>query len=465
MGLLIIWKQWKKWKNNTKQTPQQRKVAKRRLLKLFAIWKVMQLQSEEEEHQRRIWVRPIFTARRRLLQGSSDNLVREMEFEDHEMFYNYCRMSVDTFYTLLDIVGPRIEKECVVRDPIPSRTRLLVCLRYLASGDSMSSVAYSFRMGVNTVSKIISETCEEIWNTLHASVFPPINEDNWAAIADDFKTKWNFPNCLGAIDGKHVGIQVSRCFNNKYKNVAFTFKNENLNILFQSPPHSGSAFYNYKGNHSINLLAVCDANYCFTLVDIGAEGRQSDGGVFAHSSFGQRFEKKNMNLPQPRAVEPSGPALPFVLIADEAFPLTEYMMRPYPRSGRLNRQRKVFNYRLSRARRMIESVFGILAAKWRIYGRPIIASVSTAVNIVKATVCLHNFIIKNEEKLAHSERRYTRPMREEGEISGALQEVTNAGRSNAHSRRVSQIRDDFATYFENAGAVPWQWEKILRNDF
>jgi len=118
-------------------------------------------------------------------------------------------------------------------------------------------------------------------------------------------------------------------------------RDKNDHFLFQSPPHSGSTFYNYKGNHSINLLAVCDANYCFTLVDIGAEGRQSDSGIFTRSNFGQRFERNQMNLPQPRPIETFGPALPFVLVADEAFALTHYMMRPYPRSGRLNRQKKV----------------------------------------------------------------------------------------------------------------------------
>lgn len=248
-----------------------------------------------------------------------------------------------------------------------------------------------------------------------------------------------------------------------------TLRDENdlkNHYLFQSPPRSGSRFYNYKGNHSINLLAVCDANYCFTLLDIGAEGRQSDGGIFACSNFGKRFERNQMDLPQPRPIKASESALPYVLVGDEAFALTRYMMRPYPRSGRLNRQRKVFNYRLSRARRMIESSFGILAAKWRIYRRPIIASVSTAVKIVQATICLHNFVIQNENKLPLSQRRYTSHLiSEEEAVISALQEVNDAGRTNAHSRLASRIRDDFATYFENTGAIPWQWEKALLNNF
>ncbi|KAL0103961.1 hypothetical protein PUN28_016968 [Cardiocondyla obscurior] len=141
------------------------------------------------------------------------------------------------------------------------------------------------------------------------------------------------------------------------------------------------------------------------------------------------------------------------------------MMRPYPRSKHLNRQKKVFNYRLSRARRVIESAFGILAAKWRIYRRAIIASVSTAEKIIQATVCLHNFIILNENKLSNHYRRYTHVTTEDQIVNGALQENTRPFVLRNKDNSAYQIRNYFATYFENAGALPWQWEKVLQNDF
>lgn len=93
---------------------------------------------------------------------------------------------------------------------------------------------------------------------------PPSTEEDWHKVMQGFEEKWNFPNCLGAIDGKHIDIEV--------------------------PPNSGSLYINYKGRFSLILLATCDADYRFTTVDVGAYGRQSDAGVFAVSGLGRCLE-------------------------------------------------------------------------------------------------------------------------------------------------------------------------------
>ncbi|GFY34473.1 DDE Tnp4 domain-containing protein [Trichonephila clavipes] len=69
--------------------------------------------------------------------------------------------------------------------------------------------------------------------------------DEWLKIAQDYQDKWNMPNCIGSIDGKHCRIQ--------------------------HPPNAGPLFYNYKDFHSIVLLAVADA--CFTMIEVGAYGK------------------------------------------------------------------------------------------------------------------------------------------------------------------------------------------------
>jgi len=74
------------------------------------------------------------------------------------------------------------------------------------------------------------------------------------------------------------------------------------------------------------FFAICDANYNFIYVDIGSFGRGSDSTVFKNSSFGQKFIRKEMNLSNPTPISVEGPNLPYFLIGDEAFPLTEYML-------------------------------------------------------------------------------------------------------------------------------------------
>lgn len=83
-----------------------------------------------------------------------------------------------------------------------------VCFRYLGSGDSMISISYAFRIAHNTVSKIIKETCDAIWDCLNQDVLLKPTEQAWLNIAQDFEQRWQLPHCVGAIDGKHVVIQV-----------------------------------------------------------------------------------------------------------------------------------------------------------------------------------------------------------------------------------------------------------------
>jgi len=90
--------------------------------------------------------------------------------------------------------------------------------RYLASGDLMSSIQYHYLRGLTTISDIIKETCGAIWDCLHSLVLPAsLTIENWLSKAKDFEELWNFNHCIGAIDGKHIVIQVNYIL--KYKKI------------------------------------------------------------------------------------------------------------------------------------------------------------------------------------------------------------------------------------------------------
>lgn len=180
----------------------------KRVRKIYLVYTVLLQNQKNIRKKRKFWVRPMFTHEMRRLQGASDNLVIEMQTTDREKFFNYFRMTPELFEELLTLIGPRIEKQELCRIPISPRTRLQLTLRWLASGDSLASHSYAFRIGSNTTSKIVRETCTALWEVLKDRVFVQPITENWQKIADDFERICQFPNCIGSIDGKHVIIQV-----------------------------------------------------------------------------------------------------------------------------------------------------------------------------------------------------------------------------------------------------------------
>ncbi|CAM4723228.1 unnamed protein product [Leuciscus chuanchicus] len=131
----------------------------------------------------------------------------------------------------------------------------------------------------------------------------------------------------------------------------------------------------------------------------------SDGGILANSAFGQALLAGTLHLPPDHPLpgaEDRGPQ-PHVFVADEAFPLRRNLMRPFP--GRtLPPERRVFNYRLSRARLVVENAFGILSSQWRMYRRLIEVHPEVAEKCVKATCVLHNFMRYSEGREAPAVR-------------------------------------------------------------
>lgn len=107
-------------------------------------------------------------------------------------------------------------------------------------------------------------------------------------------------------------------------------------------------------------MGICDANCKFIYFNVGATGRCSDGGIFNASSFAQALKSNHLKMPPPRPLPGRQLPLGYVVVADDAFTLNEYVMKPYSHAD-LSANERIFNHRLSRARRTIENAFGPMA--------------------------------------------------------------------------------------------------------
>ena len=98
------------------------------------------------------------------------------------------------------MVRGRLDHHPILSKVTMCNSNIIISLRYLASGMSQKNVASYFCVGTTTVSSIIQEVCQAIWDVLGPVFLPKPTPNDWQRIADEFGDKWNFPCCLGMID-------------------------------------------------------------------------------------------------------------------------------------------------------------------------------------------------------------------------------------------------------------------------
>ena len=125
----------------------------------------------------------------------------------------------------------------------------------------------------------------------------PTTLEGWLSTAEEFEKRWNLPHCVGAIDGKHVRIWC--------------------------PANGVSANYNYKQFHSLILLAVVDANYAFTYIDIGGKGASGDAQIWNDTLLKREIQEGNLKLSPPKPLPGDDQPFGYFFVGDDAFGLQE----------------------------------------------------------------------------------------------------------------------------------------------
>ena len=273
------------------------------------------------------------------------------------------RMNRETFDYLCTQLRPWIQRKSTrLREPISVEHRLAITLWCLSTCAEYRTIGHLFGVARCTVCVIVHDTCAAIVTVLLDQYIKFPNGEDLEKTVKGFEEKWNMVQCAGAIDGSHIPVRP--------------------------PALNHTDFYNRKGWYSMILQAVVDHEYLFRDINVGWPGSVHDARVFVNSSLYQKAQDKEILNSCSRVIL-GKTVFPF-LVGDSAYPLSSWLMKPFPYATTLTDNQKKFNYRLSRARIVSENAFGRLKARWRRLMKQNDMEAHHVPNVVVACCILHN---------------------------------------------------------------------------
>ena len=261
----------------------------------------------------------------------------------------------------------------------------------------------------------------------------PTTPDEWKELEREFRIRWNVPHALGALDGNHVALK--------------------------RPKNTAILYHNYKGFFSTVMLALVDGQYKFRWVDAGSAGSCSDAQILNAGQLKSKIEDGRIGFPDPAPITQGGRDVPYFILADDAFALKSWLVKPYGRKM-LTREERIVNYRISRGKRIVENAFGILVSRFRVMLITIELPTETVRKVVFTCVVLHK-ILRSQYQGQHGgqePRDY-----DDDHVPGDCQLIGGAAGGvpdRNHARKPKRQRDYLKDYFNNEGAVAWQDGRI-----
>lgn len=177
-----------------------------------------------------------------------------------KQFKDNFRIQRSTFKELVDQIGIFLKKEdTVLRIAIPVDKRVACALYSLGTTSELRTIGHLFGIGKCTVANILHEFCSIIVEIfLNRLIKFPTKHQEIQETIDSFFIKYDYPMCLGSVDGTHIAVEP--------------------------PLGEDTDYFNYKKHHSIILLASIDSSSKFTYINVGAPGRCNDSFVYSRSS-------------------------------------------------------------------------------------------------------------------------------------------------------------------------------------
>lgn len=260
-----------------------------------------------------------------------------------------------------------------------------------------------------------------------------------------FQNKCNFPNCVGAVTGKHVAMKAppnSEGQFNNYKVRKYIIANRiHKNILF-----------NLKGFASIVLLAICDSSYRFTYIDVGTYGREGDTNAFFQCDLGKTLLLDELEFPKDKIL--NGKRIPYFIVGNDAFPLHERIMKTY--SGKkLDTRQRIYNDSLGRARLCIEKAIGILCVKWMALENTLLTKACKVQKIISTCCTLHNFLLRESPETYSMHEPEILPVSSLIDLQACQKDLVK--------ERSEEIRNNLKDYINSLAVysqVSWQEEYV-----
>ena len=287
-----------------------------------------------------------------------------------EYFRQQLRVNRNTFETILHILGQRLERRNTrFRNCLPPAKVLALGLYRLAHGNSYSSIGPVFNVGKSTVIEGVQDVVNGLYELRDEYIkFPETIAEVNASIAT-FAELTYLPNVVGAIDGSHIRVKA--------------------------PNDSAPDYFSRYQQHDFIIQAIVDGKKIFMDFACGYPGSMHDARVLRRSTIFQRAENGNI-LTQP-TVNVTGNDIGPYLLGDSAYPLSPWLMKPYPEGTRDPRE-IAFNRELSSARVKVECAFGVLKSRWRILLKRFDSGIPFAVRNAVACAVLHNICIRSGDE-------------------------------------------------------------------
>ncbi|KAJ1400689.1 Harbinger transposase-derived nuclease domain [Sesbania bispinosa] len=286
------------------------------------------------------------------------------EFPDEE-FKRAFRMSKATFEMICRELDSAVtKKNTMLRDAIPVRQRVAVCIWRLATGDPLRLVSKQFGLGISTCHKLVLEVCSAIKTVLMPKFLRWPDESNMRKVKDEFESLSGIPNVGGSIYTTHIPIIAPKSNVGSYFNKRHTQRNQ-------------------KTSYSITVQGVVDPKGVFTDVCIGWPGSLTDDQVLEKSALYQRASRGSLK--------------DVWVVGNSGHPLMDGILVPYTHQN-LTWTQHAFNEKVGDIQKLSKDAFARLKGRWSCLQKRSDVKLEDLPVVLGACCVLHNICeMRNEE--------------------------------------------------------------------